>query len=248
VPTANDKLVAVLRFIELFGTASRPASRRRLVHLGQRHGTAAHRAIQNIPGAHLQLRVGFISNSPHLVAPLCALTDTVAVSLSALACDYARASGGLQQYPDRRECLGIGTQPNRRRWHLWALRPLVSIPPTPLHPSWPNWLAPRLVKTAQSAPDRAQWRPMAAPVSSTGTSQAVWKSSRPSEPRPKKLRTSACNITFKNNIPQNTGSVQTLSYAPTPTAPFSASGRWVASNSLTIPRSRLQPLPPERIS
>jgi len=73
------------------------------------------------------------------------------------------------------------------------------------------------------------------PVSSTGGSQAVWEVVQ-ALPNAIENYDFGVYITFPNNIPQTSGISATLSYSPTPTAPFSATAAGLASNSLTIPR------------
>jgi hypothetical protein len=74
------------------------------------------------------------------------------------------------------------------------------------------------------------------PVSSTGIFRAVWEVVQ-ALPNTTENFDFGVYIYFKNNIiPRPQGISATLSYAPTPTAPFSASAAGVASSSLTIPR------------
>jgi len=74
------------------------------------------------------------------------------------------------------------------------------------------------------------------PVSSTGTAQAVWEVVQ-TLPNTTENYDFGVYITFPQNItPSPQGISAVLSYAPTPTAPFSASAAGVASGSLTIPR------------
>jgi len=73
------------------------------------------------------------------------------------------------------------------------------------------------------------------PVSSTGGSQAQWEVVQ-TLPNTNENYDFGVYITFKNTIGSTQGISASLSYAPTPTVPFSAVAAGQASNSLTIPR------------
>jgi len=131
---------------------------------------------------------------------------------------------------------------------LVLLRPLVSIPPTPLHPSWPNWLAPRLVKTAQ-------FRSRPGSVAANGCCQsllpehhrAVWEVVQ-TLPNTTENYDFGVYITFKNNIPQNNGDQCNSELCSDADCAVLGSAAGLASNSLTIPRFAVAAVPPERIS
>jgi hypothetical protein len=234
----TDKLVAVLRFSELFGTAFKTrVNGGGLYNSDSATGTAGASAIQNIPGAIYNSESGFISNFSGSATPG-ALTDTVGgLSFSA----------GLADYGTRLKAVFSNIPTGVSVWvsalNLIGADGTAGAPSTtgvnPADPTSPELAELVSSEAGQDSPiplqtglSGGQWL---LPVSSTGTSQAVWEVVQ-TLPNTTENYDFGVYITFKNNIPQTTGISATLSYAPTPTAPFSASAAGLASNSLTIPR------------
>jgi len=229
VQPQTDKLVAVLRFSELFGTAFKTRVNGAACTTRKRHRDCGRIRIQNIP-ARSTTQVRFISNFTTPGSTLLRRSPILsAVSLSALAWGFmARASRRLQHIPT-----GVSV------W-VSALNLIGAMALLVLLRHWcqsadhftelPNWLArgwsrhPIPLQTGSVAA-------MAAASLFYRNHRRFGKSSRPSNTT--ENYDFGVYITFKNNIPQQRISA-TLSYAPTPTAPFSASAAGLASNSLTI--------------
>ncbi len=234
----TDKLVAVLRFSELFGTAFKTrVNGGGLYNSDSATGTAGASAIQNIPGAIYNSESGFISNFSGSATPG-ALTDTVGgLSFSA----------GLADYGTRLKAVFSNIPTGVSVWvsalNLIGADGTAGAPSTTgVNPA--DATSPELAELVSSEAGQDSPIPLQTglsggqwllPVSSTGTSQAVWEVVQ-TLPNTTENYDFGVYITFKNNIPQTTGISATLSYAPTPTAPFSASAAGLASNSLTIPR------------
>jgi hypothetical protein len=84
----------------------------------------------------------------------------------------------------------------------------------------------------QTLTSNGQWL---LPVSSTGTSTAIWEVVQ-ELPNTIENFDFGVYVTYANNIPQTSGISAALSYAPTPTVPFTATAAGLASSTLTIPR------------
>ena len=236
----TDKLVAVLRFSELFGTAFKTrVNGGGLYNSDSATGTAGASAIQNIPGAIYNSESGFISNftTPGSTT-LAPLTDTVG---------GLTFSAGLADYGTRLKAVFSNIPTGVSVWvsalNLIGADGTAGAPSTTgVNPA--DATSPELAELVSSEAGQDSPIPLQTglsggqwllPVSSTGTSQAVWEVVQ-TLPNTTENYDFGVYITFKNNIPQTTGISATLSYAPTPTAPFSASAAGLASNSLTIPR------------
>jgi len=232
----SDKLVAVLRFSELFGTAFKT----RVNAGGGGNGTGLYPGttqpvIQNIPGAIYNAESGFVSNFGESVAMNAAgladygtrlkavfsnIPTGVSVWVSAVnLTDGSAPVGGIPA--------GTGTTP----------APAASPELSYLVSSETGVDTPIPLQTGLTG---QQWL---LPVSATGTSEAIWEVVQ-TLPNTIENYDFGVYITFTNGItPSPQGISATLSYAPTPTAPFSAAAAGVASSTLTIPRFAVVPSP-----
>ena len=234
-PTAN-KLVAVLRFSELFGTAFK--TRVNGSSYFATPGTAG-AAIQNIPGAIYNSESGFISNftntttnNPLTYSPSSGTTYTAGLADygTRLKAVFSNIPTGVSVFVSWVN-LNDGTAPTGGAPAGTGITPAVNASPelAYLVSSEAGIDNPIPIQTGLTG---GQWL---LPVSSTGTSQAVWEVVQ-TLPNTTENYDFGVYIFFKNNILPTQGISATLSYAPTPTVPFSASAAGVASNSLTIPR------------
>jgi len=234
-PTAN-KLVAVLRFSELFGTAfkTRVNGANGGSGFGTYPATVNGAAIQNIPGAIYNSEAGFISSfngNP--------LTDTVggATFIAGLADYGTRLKAVFSNIPTGVSVYVSSVNLNGGDGPGGGAPGVVGT-------GYADATSPELAYLVTSeagqdtttvplqSPGSNQWL---LPVSSTGTSQAVWEVVQ-TLPNTTENYDFGVYIFFKNSILPTQGISATLSYAPTPTAPFSATAAGLASNSLTIPR------------
>jgi len=227
----TNKLVAVLRYSELFGTAFKT----RVNGVGVYPATTSS-AVQNIPGAIYNSESGFISAFSGGGGPL-----TSAAGYTAGLADYgtrlkavfSNIPSGVSVYVSAIN-LTDGTTPTGGTPAGTGITPAPAASPelaylvnTETGVDNPIPLQTGLVDTG------TEWL---LPVSSTGTAQAVWEVVQ-TLPNTTENYDFGVYITFPQNItPSPQGISAVLSYAPTPTAPFSASAAGVASGSLTIPR------------
>jgi len=234
----TDAPVAVLRFSELFGTAFKTR-----VNGALYPATVSGTAIQNIPGGIYNSESGFISafNANNLSAPGELVSSAGYVA-------------GLADYGTRLKAvfsnIPSGVSVYVSAWNLTG-------------GNGPGGGAPSVVGTAQALPGSPELAELvsgeatidgaaAIPVqagtatangisqyllapSATGTAQAVWEVIQ-TLPNTVENYDFGVYITFPNNILPTQGISATLSYAPTPTAPFSATAAGQASGTLTIPR------------
>jgi len=253
----TDKLVAILRYSELFGTAFKTRVNPSTPPGPNSYGAAPIStvsgyppALQNIPGAIYNSESGFISGfgggttpgplqgtvggttytagladyGTRLKAVFSNIPTGVSVYVSAVNLIGATQTGGLPSTQ--------GTSPAGATSAEYAL--LVSSEagidsPIPVQGGTASMI-PNIGGAA--GPATVQWQ---LPVSSTGTSLAVWEVVQ-TLPNTIENYDFGVYITFPANITPTSGISATLSYAPTPTAPFTASAAGQASNSLTIPR------------
>jgi hypothetical protein len=235
---ATDKLVAVLRYSELFGTAFKTRVNGTSYNAGGSPGTTSATAIQNIPGAIYNSESGFISAFSGSATPG-PLTATVSgTTYTAGLADYGtrlkavfnNIPTGVSVYVSAVN-LTDGTSPTGGAPAGTGIVPAPATSPelAELVSSEAGIDNPIPVQTGLSG---GQWL---LPVSSTGSSQAQWEVVQ-TLPNTTENYDFGVYITFKNTITATNGITATLSYAPTPTAPFTASAAGLASNSLTIPR------------
>jgi hypothetical protein len=237
----TDKLVAVLRFSELFGTAfkTRVNGGNGGSGFGLYPATVNQAAIQNIPSAVYNSEAGFISAFSGSATPG-PLTGTVGgTTYTAGLADYgtrlkavfSNIPTGVSVYVSAVN-LTDGTTP------VGGAPAGTGVTPAPV-------LSPELAYLVSSEAGIDNPIPIQTglaftnqwllPVSATGGSQAVWEVVQ-TLPNTTENYDFGVYITFANNILPTQGISATLSYAPTPTAPFSATAAGQASNSLTIPR------------
>jgi hypothetical protein len=243
-PPSGAKLVTILRFSELFGTAFKTrVNGGGLYSSDSATGTAGGSAIQNIPGAIYNSESGFISNFSGSATPG-NLTDTVGgLTFSAGLADYGtRLKAVFSNIPS-----GVSVWVSSVNLNGGDGTGGGAAAPQGTNPA--DVTSPELAylvssEAGQDSPipiqgglTGTQWL---LPVSSTGGSQAVWEVVQALSNTTENFDFGVY-IYFKNNIPATTGISATLSYAPTPTAPFSAAAAGLASNSLTIPRFALAP-------
>jgi len=230
---SGNKLVAVLRFSELFGTAFKTR-----VNGATAPGTTQP-MIQNIPGAIYNSESGFISNftntstnNPLTYSPSSGTTYTAGLADygTRLKAVFSNIPTGVSVFVSAVNLTGGdgpggGAPSSVGTGYADATSPELA------------WLVSSEAGIDNPIPTQTgltgnQWL---LPVSSTGTSQAVWEVVQ-TLPNTTENYDFGVYIFFKNSILPTQGISATLSYAPTPTAPFSATQAGVASNSLTIPR------------
>ncbi len=227
----TDALVAVLRFSELFGTAFKTR-----VNGAGYPATVTSAAIQNIPGAIYNSESGFISAFSGSVTPG-ELTSS------------AGFVAGLADYGTRLKAVFTNI-PTGVSVYVSAANLITDNGPGGGAPATPG----SAVSATTASPELAYLVSSEAAVdtttvplqtgitggqwllpSSSGTAQAVWEVVQ-TLPNTTENYDFGVYITFPNNILPTQGISATLSYAPTPTAPFSATAAGVASSTLTIPR------------
>ncbi|MGA2274615.1 MAG: hypothetical protein ABSH00_13755 [Bryobacteraceae bacterium] len=225
--------VATLRFSELFGTAFKT----RVNGGGAGYpATTSAAAIQNIPGAIYNSESGFISDFSGSATPG-PLEDTVGGNTfiagladygTRLKAVFSNIPTGVSVYVSTVNLIGTdGTAgaPSSTGDNFAT----TGSPEYAYLVNTETGIDPQTIVTATLG---SEWL---LPVSSTGGSQAVWEVVQ-ALPNAIENYDFGVYITFPNNIPQTSGISATLSYSPTPTAPFSATAAGLASNSLTIPR------------
>ena len=225
--------VATLRFSELFGTAFKT----RVNGGGAGYpATTSAAAIQNIPGAIYNSESGFISDFSGSATPG-PLEDTVGGNTfiagladygTRLKAVFSNIPTGVSVYVSTVNLIGTdGTAgaPSSTGDNFAT----TASPEYAYLVNTETGIDPQTIVTATLG---SEWL---LPVSSTGGSQAVWEVVQ-ALPNAIENYDFGVYITFPNNIPQTSGISATLSYSPTPTAPFSATAAGLASNSLTIPR------------
>ena len=252
----TDKLVAVLRFSELFGTAFKtrvnptgPAGAGSLAATPISSVSGYPTAIQNIPGAIYNSESGFISSFSGGGGPLQATPVSGGATYTAGLADYgtrlkaifSNLPSGVSVYVSAVNLIGTnGTAGAPSSTGVLAATglsneyaQLISSEAGIDDPSVP-YTTTGLVSLTPAGQSAAvsQWL---LPVSATGTSQAIWEVEQ-TLPNTVENYDFGVYVTFPNNILPTQGISATLSYAPTPTAPFSAAAAGVASSTLTIPR------------
>jgi len=233
----TDQLVAVLRFSELFGTAFKTRTAVTPYGAGSYTATPVTTVTattnQNVPGQIYNSESGFVSAFTTATGPLTdATTGFVAGQAdygTRLKAVFSNIPSGVSVYVSGVNLIGAdgaagvpsstGVTPATGASNEYAL--LVS--------SEAGVDKPIPVTTGLTG--NGQWL---LPVSSTGTSEAVWEVVQ-TLPNSIENYDFGVYITFPNNILPTQGISATLSYAPTPTAPFSAAQAGVAEESLTIP-------------
>jgi hypothetical protein len=236
----TDTIVAVLRFSELFGTAFKTRVNAALPGASQGLNPATTQpAIQNIPGAIYNSESGFISN---FTTP----------GGTAMPLTYSPASGttwtaGLADYGTRLKAV-FSNIPSGVSVYVSGVN-LIGANGTNGGPSTTGVApagagSPELAELVsseagidnpiptQTLTSNGQWL---LPVSSTGTSTAIWEVVQ-ELPNTIENFDFGVYVTYANNIPQTSGISAALSYAPTPTVPFTATAAGLASSTLTIPR------------
>jgi len=230
----TDYLVAVLRFSELFGTAfkTRVNSSTTPPYPASVSGTA----IQNIPGGIYNSESGFISDFSGSVTPgpltssagyIAGLAD-YGTRLKAV---FTNIPTGVSVYVSSVNLTG-GDGPGGGAPSVVGVAPADATSPELAY-----------LVSGEATVDGAATIPLQTGLtgsqwllpSSSGTAQAVWEVVQ-TLPNTTENYDFGVYITFPNNILPTQGISATLSYAPTPTAPFSATAAGIASSSLTIPR------------
>jgi len=228
---ATNKLVAVLRYSELFGTAFK--TRVNGPSYAASPGTTG-AGIQNIPGAVYNSESGFVStfNGSPLTYTSGGNTWTAGLADygTRLKAVFSNIPTGVSVYVSAVNLTGGdgagGGAP--------------AVPGT----GFADATSPELAELVSSEAGIDNPIPVQGglsgglwllPVSSTGTSQAQWEVVQ-TLPNTNENYDFGVYITFKNTIQATQGISASLSYAPTPTVPFSAVAAGQASNSLTIPR------------
>jgi len=240
----TDTLVAVLRFSELFGTAFKTRVNAALPGASQGLNPATTMpAIQNIPGAIYNSESGFISNfttpgsttlNPLTYSPASGTTWTAGLADygTRLKAAFSNIPSGVSVYVSGVNLIGSNGA------NGGASTPGVN----PAGAGSPE-LAELVTSEAgidnpiptQTLNSNGQWL---LPVSSTGTSTAIWEVVQ-ELPNTIENFDFGVYITYPTSIPQTSGISATLSYAPTPTVPFTATAAGLASSTLTIPRFAL---------
>jgi hypothetical protein len=243
----TDKAVAVLRFSELFGTAFKD----RVSGNGTAYpGTVSPTVIQNTPGAIYNAESGFVSTFNG--NPLTATPVSGGATYTAGLADYGtRLKAVFSNIPS-----GVSVYVSTVNLNDGGALTSGSPEPTGTQPAVGGSPELAYMVTSEAGIDNpiplqtatASMTPVGTgitgqlavpqwllPVSSTGTSLAIWEVVQ-ELPNTIENFDFGVYITFPNNILPTQGISATLSYAPTPTAPFSASAAGVASSTLTIPR------------
>jgi len=237
----TDKPVATLRFSELFGTAFK--TRVNSNTTPPYPASTVSTAIQNIPGAIYNSESGFISAFSGSATPGLLQGTVGGVTYTAGLADYgtrlkavfSNIPTGVSVYVSTVNEIGTTNGSNGAPSSVGTIGATTGSPEyailvnteTGIDP--PTAVTATLAGTATVAP---QWL---LPVTAGG-SQAVWEVVQ-TLPNTIENYDFGVYITFPNNItPSSQGISAVLSYAPTPTAPFSASAAGLASNTLTIPR------------
>jgi hypothetical protein len=226
----SNKLVAIVRFSELFGTAFKT----RVNGGGVYPGTTSNAAIQNIPGAIYYSESGFISAFSGGGGPL-----TSSAGYTAGLADYGtRLKAVFSNIPTGVSVWVSAINLTDGSTPTGGVPAGTGITPAPAGSPELSYLVssetgvdnPIPLQTGLSG---SEWL---LPVSSTGTSESIWEVVQ-ALPNATENFDFGVYISFPNNItPSPQGISAVLSYAPTPTAPFSASAAGVASSTLTIPR------------
>jgi len=230
----TNKLVAVLRFSELFGTAFKTRVNAGGVYTGGSGGTTG-TAIQNIPGAIYNSESGFISTfSGNTTAPALAGVAGLADYGTRLKAVFANIPSGVSVYVSTVNLIGTpGTGGAASTAGTTPALPGAGAADSPEYAFLVNTEAGVDPVTPVTATTGSEWL---LPVSATGTAQAVWEVGQ-TLPNTIENYDFGVYITFPNNVaPAPQGISATLSYAPTPPVPFSAAAAGVASSTLTIPR------------
>ncbi|MGB9458239.1 MAG: hypothetical protein WCB12_19485 [Bryobacteraceae bacterium] len=229
----TNKLVAVLRFSELFGTAFKTR-----VNAGGVYPGTIGTAIQNIPGAIYNSESGFTSafsgNGATNPLPTAGLAD-YGTRLKAV---FANIPAGVSVYVSTVNLIGTaGTGGAASTSGTTPAVPGASGTGSPEYAFLVNTETGVDPVTAVAATTGGPASGWLLPVSATGGSEAIWEVGQA-------LANTIENfdfgvyITFTNGVtPSPQGISATLSYAPTPdSATFSAAAAGVAQSSLTIPR------------
>jgi len=244
----TDKAVAVLRFSELFGTAFK--TRVNGTSYTVAPTTVSATATQNVPGAIYNSESGFISTfngNPLTATPVsggATYTAGLADYGTRLKAVFSNIPSGVSVYVsavnlnDGLALTNGSPEPTGTQAAVTASPELAVMVtseagidnPIPVQTATGSYTPVGTGTAGQAAVP--QWL---LPVSSTGTSQAVWEVVQ-TLPNTIENYDFGVYITFPNNILPTQGISATLSYAPTPTAPFSAAAAGVASSTLTIPR------------
>jgi len=237
----TDKLVAVLRFSELFGTAFKTRVNGAGYNSANPNtlGTTSSAAIQNTPGAIYNSESGFIS----------AFSGGGGVLEATPVSGGATYEAGLADYGTRLKAV-FSNLPSGVSVYVSSVNlndggALTNGSPEPQGTTPAVAGSPELAYLVSSEAGIDNPIPLQTglasngqlllPVSSTGTSLAVWEVVQ-ALPNAVENYDFGVYVTFPNNILPTQGISATLSYAPTPTAPFSAAAAGVASSTLTIPR------------
>ncbi|MGB7759470.1 MAG: hypothetical protein WBL61_06560 [Bryobacteraceae bacterium] len=228
----TNQLVAVLRFSELFGTAFKT----RVNGGGVYPGTTSATAIQNTPGAIYNSESGFISAFSGGGGPLTGTgggntyTAGLADYGTRLKAVFNNIPSGVTIYVSSVNVVGgVGTGGGA---------------PAPVGTSFANSFTTLPPEYAYMVNGETSVDPQAMVTPTTGTEYAVTNGSPlvwevvQALPNTNENFDFGVYVTFANTVQPNaaSGITATLSYAPTPTAPFSASAAGQASSSLTIPR------------
>jgi hypothetical protein len=238
----TDKLVAVLRFRELFGTAfkTRVNGGNGGSGFGLYPATVNQAAIQNIPGAIYNSESGFISAfsgsaTPGVLTSSAGFTAGLADYGTRLKAEFSNIPPGVSVYvsavnltdgttPIGGLPAGTGIIPASTGNGVLSNSPELAF----LVNSEAGIDSPLPLQTGLTG---GQWL---LPVSATGTSQAVWEVVQ-TLPNTQENYDFGVYITFANNILPTQGISATLSYAPTPSV-FTLPAGAEASSTLTIPR------------
>ena len=240
----TDKLVAILRFSELFGTAfkTRVNGGNGGSGFGLYPATVNAAAIQNIPGAIYNSEAGFISAfsgsaTPGVLTSSAGYIAGLADYGTRLKAVFSNIPTGVSVYvsavnltdgttPIGGAPAGTGIIPASAGNGVLSNSPELAF----LVSSEAGIDSPIPLQTGLTA---SQWL---LPVSATGGSQAVWEVVQ-TLPNTTENYDFGVYITFPANILPTQGISATLSYAPTPSGgAFSAVAAGQASSSLTIPR------------
>jgi hypothetical protein len=223
--------VAFLRFSELFGTAFK--TRVNGANGGSGTGyyplTVSSTQIQNIPGAIYNSESGFVSNF--------GATTTLAAASKAGLADYGtRLKAVFSNLPAGVSVYVATVNDTDGTTPTGGAAAGTGVVPAPAG-------SPELAYLVNTEVGVDPFTAVTATIpneyllvpSSTGSATAVWEVVQ-TLPNTIENYDFGVYITYANNISPVSGITATLSYAPTPTVPFSASAAAQASSSLTIPR------------
>ena len=231
--------VAFLRFSELFGTAfkTRVNGNNGGSGTGFYNTTVSSTQIQNIPGAIYNSESGFVSN---FAAAGAVATDPLVIASKSGLADYGtrlkavfnNLPSGVSVYvsiinntagdaPSGGAAAGVGTAAANTAGPELAYLVNTEAGLDPF--------------TAVAGGSGLYANEFLLTPSTTGSATAVWEVVQ-TLPNTIENYDFGVYITYANNIAPVSGITATLSYAPTPTVPFSAAAASQASSSLTIPR------------